>query len=46
MGGGHHLHVGVAARLDKISGAHVTEARDGDRLQVGHVYVAPGGDAH
>ena len=35
-----------AARLDKISGAHVTEARDGDRLQVGHVYVAPGGDAH
>lgn len=35
-----------AARLDKISGAHVTEARDGDRLQVGHVYIAPGGDAH
>ena len=35
-----------AARLDKISGAHVTEARDGDRLQVGHIYVAPGGDAH
>lgn len=35
-----------AARLDKISGAHVTEARDGDRLQTGHVYVAPGGDAH
>ena len=35
-----------AARLDKISGAHVTEARDGDRLQAGHVYIAPGGDAH
>lgn len=35
-----------AARLDKISGAHVTEARDGDRLQPGHVYVAPGGDLH
>lgn len=35
-----------AARLDKISGAHVTEAQDGDRLQVGHVYIAPGGDAH
>lgn len=35
-----------AARLDKISGAHVTEARDGDRLQVGHVYIAPGGDTH
>ncbi len=35
-----------AARLDKISGAHVSEARDGDRLQPGHVYIAPGGDAH
>ncbi|MDF2900002.1 MAG: response regulator receiver modulated CheB methylesterase [Phenylobacterium sp.] len=35
-----------AARLDKISGARVTEAQDGDRLQVGHVYIAPGGDAH
>jgi two-component system chemotaxis response regulator CheB len=35
-----------AARLDKISGAHVTEAQDGDRLQIGHVYIAPGGDAH
>lgn len=35
-----------AARLDKISGAHVTEARDGDRLQAGHVYIAPGGDTH
>lgn len=35
-----------AARLDRISGAHVTEAQDGDRLQPGHVYIAPGGDAH
>ncbi|MBT9472613.1 MAG: chemotaxis response regulator protein-glutamate methylesterase [Pseudomonadota bacterium] len=35
-----------AARLDKISGAHVTEAQDGDRLQAGHIYIAPGGDAH
>ena len=35
-----------AARLDKISGAQVTEAQDGDRLQIGHVYIAPGGDAH
>lgn len=35
-----------AARLDRISGAHVTEAQDGDRLQQGHVYIAPGGDAH
>ncbi|MET3526049.1 two-component system chemotaxis response regulator CheB [Phenylobacterium koreense] len=35
-----------AARLDKISGAHVTEAKDGDRLVPGHVYLAPGGDLH
>ncbi len=35
-----------AARLDKISGANVTEAQDGDRLQAGHIYIAPGGDAH
>jgi two-component system chemotaxis response regulator CheB len=35
-----------AARLDRISGATITEARDGDRLMPGHVYVAPGGDAH
>ena len=35
-----------AARLDRISGAHVTEAKDGDRLQPGHVYVAPGGEQH
>ncbi len=35
-----------AARLDRISGAHVTEAQDGDRLQPGHVYIAPGGDSH
>ena len=35
-----------AARLDRISGAHVTEARDGDRLQPGRVYIAPGGDLH
>jgi two-component system chemotaxis response regulator CheB len=35
-----------AARLDRISGATITEARDGDRLMPGHVYVAPGGEAH
>jgi two-component system chemotaxis response regulator CheB len=35
-----------AARLDRISGATVTEAKDGDRLQQGHVYIAPGGDMH
>ncbi|MFN3512929.1 MAG: chemotaxis response regulator protein-glutamate methylesterase [Phenylobacterium sp.] len=35
-----------AARLDRVSGATVTEARNGDRLQTGHVYIAPGGEAH
>jgi two-component system chemotaxis response regulator CheB len=35
-----------AARLDRISGATVTEAQNGDRLVPGHVYIAPGGDAH
>lgn len=35
-----------AARLDRISGATVTEAQEGDRLSPGHVYIAPGGDAH
>ena len=35
-----------AARLDRISGAHVTEAKNGDRLTPGHVYIAPGGDQH
>jgi two-component system, chemotaxis family, protein-glutamate methylesterase/glutaminase len=35
-----------AARLDRVSGATVTEAQDGDRLEPGHVYVAPGGAAH
>lgn len=32
-----------AERLNKMSGLTVTEAKDGDRLQSGHVYVAPGG---
>lgn len=35
-----------AARLDRISGATVTEAQNGERLQPGHVYIAPGGEAH
>ena len=35
-----------AARLDKSSAATVTEARDGDLLKPGHVYLAPGGMAH
>ncbi len=35
-----------AARLDKISAATVREAADGDVLQRGTVYLAPGGEAH
>lgn len=35
-----------AERLDKVSGATVTEATDGARLLPGHIYLAPGGDAH
>lgn len=36
----------LAARLDRASRATVTEAIDGEPLEVGHVYIAPGGDAH
>ena len=35
-----------AARLDKMSGATVTEAVDGAPLMPGHIYLAPGGVAH
>lgn len=35
-----------AARLDRICAPAVTEARDGDLLKPGHVYLAPGGVAH
>jgi two-component system chemotaxis response regulator CheB len=35
-----------AARLDRISGAHVEEATDGAPLQQGRVYLAPGGETH
>jgi two-component system chemotaxis response regulator CheB len=35
-----------AARLNKASGATVTEAEDGAPLQPGHIYIAPGGRAH
>ncbi len=35
-----------AARLDKASGATVTEAVDGAPLTPGHVYIAPGGERH
>ncbi|PXA91296.1 chemotaxis response regulator protein-glutamate methylesterase [Caulobacter sp. D4A] len=35
-----------AARLDRASGAKVQEATDGALLEVGKVYVAPGGATH
>ena len=35
-----------AARLNKSSAATVTEARDGDLLKPGHIYLAPGGLNH
>lgn len=35
-----------AARLNAKSQVTVVEAQDGDVLQVGHVYLAPGGDTH
>jgi two-component system chemotaxis response regulator CheB len=35
-----------AARLNKVSAATVSEAEDGAPLKPGHVYIAPGGEAH
>ncbi len=35
-----------AARLNKLSAATVQEATDGAPLAPGHVYLAPGGEAH
>lgn len=35
-----------AERLDRTSAARVSEAVDGDPLECGRVYLAPGGDAH
>lgn len=35
-----------AARLDRTCAPTVTEAKDGDLLKPGHVYLAPGGVAH
>jgi two-component system chemotaxis response regulator CheB len=35
-----------AARLDRMCAARVSEAEDGDPLQPGRIYVAPGGARH
>ncbi|MES1200253.1 MAG: chemotaxis response regulator protein-glutamate methylesterase [Pseudomonadota bacterium] len=35
-----------AARLDRLCAPHVSEARDGDPLKIGHIYIAPGGARH
>ena len=35
-----------AHRLDHLCGPSVAEARDGEALKVGHVYLAPGGRTH
>jgi two-component system chemotaxis response regulator CheB len=35
-----------AARLDRSCGATVTEAYDGAPLEIGKIYLAPGGDTH
>jgi two-component system chemotaxis response regulator CheB len=37
---------GFAARLDRTCPMRVTEARDGEKLMPGTVYIAPGTDAH
>ncbi len=36
----------LAARLDRLCDAHVTEAVDGAPVEVGRIYVAPGGSNH
>jgi two-component system chemotaxis response regulator CheB len=41
-----HFTTSFAARLSRLNKPEVREARDGDVLRPGHVYLAPGGDAH
>jgi two-component system chemotaxis response regulator CheB len=36
----------LAARMDRICAPHVSEAVDGAAIVPGHVYIAPGGEAH
>lgn len=35
-----------AERLDRLCAPKVKEAEDGDRLQIGQIYLAPGGERH
>ncbi|WP_420410602.1 protein-glutamate methylesterase/protein-glutamine glutaminase [Hoeflea sp.] len=35
-----------AERLNRLCAPKVKEAEDGDRLEIGRIYVAPGGDRH
>jgi len=41
-----HFTATFAERLDRLCKPHVSEARDGDVLVAGQVYIAPGGAAH
>lgn len=35
-----------AERLNRLCAPQVTEAQDGDRLEIGRIYLAPGGEHH
>jgi two-component system chemotaxis response regulator CheB len=35
-----------AERLDRLCAPQVKEAEDGDRLEIGRIYLAPGGERH
>ncbi len=41
-----HFTKSLASRMDRICAPHISEAVDGALLVPGHVYIAPGGDAH
>ena len=41
-----HFTTSLATRLDRLCAAKVVEASEGMTLKSGHVYLAPGGDAH
>lgn len=43
---GHEFVAGFTSRLNRLCAARVDEARDGEKLERGRVYVAPGQAAH